>query len=176
VRSPGRSVVYCVALIPLAVAALFATLCGRADAATLWWIRLRTRVLGEPAPGATGRPRFAAVAGHAILSALLGAAALVPLGVEVLFVLRGVFYGFVDPGPYNDSWGGPSRAGAWTVHFLVSLPMAAAGIFVLIGIAAVHQRLTLALTGRRPAPWVIVVALVVPALAVIFFILWLHQI
>jgi hypothetical protein len=116
------------------------------------------------------------VLGYAVLSVLLGAAALIPLGIEVLFILRGVFYGLVDHGPYNHSWGGPTRGGAWVAHFLISLPIAAAGVAALIGIVAVHRRLTLLLTGRYSRRWPIAVALLIPIPAVVFFIAWLHQI
>jgi hypothetical protein len=162
----ARGLVYCALLIPRSVFALIAALCGRTDAAVARW----------PRRAATGRPGLVPVAGHALISLLLGAAALVPLGVELACVLRGVFYGLVDPGPYDQSWGGPSRAGAWAAHFLISLPLAAAGLLVLIGIAAVHQRLSPVLAGRRPVPWVIPVALAIPLPAVALFIAWLHQI
>ena len=69
-----------------------------------------------------------------------------------------------------------SGGGAWAAHFLISLPLAAAGILVLIGIAAVHRRLAPVLTGRRPVRWVIPVALAIPVPAVALFIAWLHQI
>jgi hypothetical protein len=168
----ARSIVNCVALIPFAMLALIAALCGRTEAAARWWRRLPPGTPAEP----SGRPGPVLVAGHALISLLLGAAALVPLGVELAFVARGVLYGLVDHGPYNHSWGGPSRAGAWAAHFLISLPMAAAGVLVLIGIAAVHQRLAPVLAGRRPARWVIPAALAIPVPAVALFIAWLHQI
>jgi hypothetical protein len=114
--------------------------------------------------------------GYAVLSTLLAASALIPLGIEVLFVLRGVFYGLVDHGPYDHSWGGPTRTGAWVAHFLISLPIAAAGLAALIGIVAVHKRLTLTLNGRYSRRWPIVAALLIPIPAVLFFIAWLHQI
>jgi hypothetical protein len=171
-----RSLLYCVTLIPLSGWSVIAALFGRAEAAARTWSRVRTRVLAEPPPPATHRPGFAVVAGHALLSLLLGAAALVPLGVEFLFVERGVFYGLADPGPYDHSWGGPTRAGAWLVHFLVSVPLAAAGLLMLIGIAALHQRLTAGLTGRRPGLGPILASVLVAAVAVVFFVAWLHQI
>jgi hypothetical protein len=172
----GRSLAYCVTLIPLAIVALLSALVGRSAMPASWWRGLRTRVLGQPAPRPTGRPGVGTMLGHSLLSLLLGAAALVPLGVELAFVLRGVFYGLVDHGPYDHSWGGPTRGGAWLVHFLVSLPLSLVGLLALIGIAAVHQRLTAALDGDRPARWLIPVALVIPLPAVALFIAWLHQI
>jgi hypothetical protein len=162
----ARSLAYCALLIPRSVSALIAALCGRTDRAVARW----------PHPGATARPGLVPVVGHALTSLLLGAVALLPLGVELLFVLRGVLYGLVDPGPYDHSWGGPSRGGAWAAHFLIGLPLAAAGLLVLIGVAAVHRRLTPVLAGRRPAPWVIPVALAIPVPAAVLFVAWLHQI
>lgn len=170
----GRSLLYCAALLPLAVASLLAVPVGRARAAGVWWLRLRARLLG--ATEAPDRPGVLLVAGHAALSVVLGVVALIPFGVLLAFVFRGVFYGLVDHGPYDNSWGGPSRAGAWLAHFLIGLPMAAAALLVLAGIAALHARLTTMLTGRRPAPWVLAVALVLPLPAVVLFIAWLHQI
>jgi len=166
----GLRLLYCAALLPLAAASLVAVLIGRARAAAGWWLRL-LGTADDP-----GRPGIIVVAGHAVLSLLLGATALVPFGVLLAFVFRGVFYGLVDHGPYDNSWGGPSRAGAWAAHFLISLPMAAAALLMLAGIATLHGRLSVMLTGRRPAPWVLAVALVLPLPAVVLFIAWLHQI
>jgi hypothetical protein len=170
----GRRLLYCAALLPLAASALIAALIGRARTAAGWWLRLRARLLGRAEP--CGRPRASVVAGHAVLSLLLGVVALVPFGVLLAFVFRGILYGLVDPGPYDDSWGGPGRAGAWLAHFLVGVPMAAAALLLLAGIAALHDRVTTVLAGHRPAPWVLTVALLLPLPAVAFFIAWLHQI
>jgi hypothetical protein len=170
----GRFLLYCAALLPLAVAALVAVPVGRARTAAGWWLRLRARLLGTTEQ--RGRPGALVVAGHAVLSLLLGVVALVPFGILLAFVFRGVFYGLVDHGPYDTSWGGPTRAGAWVAHFLVGLPMAAAAVLLLAGIALLHGRLSALLAGRRPAPWVLAVAVLLPLPAVAFFIAWLHQI
>jgi hypothetical protein len=154
----------------LAAASLLAVPVGRARVAAGWWLRLRGTA------DAPGRPGIFVAAGHAVLSLLLGATALVPFGVLLAFVFRGVFYGLVDHGPYDSSWGGPTRAGAWVAHFLIGLPMAAAALLLLAGIATLHGRLTTMLTGRRPALWVLIVTLVLALATVAFFIAWLHQI
>ncbi|MEU4219714.1 hypothetical protein [Actinoplanes sp. NPDC026623] len=169
----GRALLYCATLIPLGIVSLVAgPLDGPRTAG--WWRGLRTGLLGgTPVP--PGRPGPAKILGHAAASVLLGAAALPALGMMVLFVLRGVLYGIVDQGPYTTSWGGPSRAGAWIVHFLVGVPMAVAALAALAGIAAVHQRLTRSLDGPRPAGWVIAVTLLVPLLATVLVVLWTHQ-
>ncbi|SNY49997.1 hypothetical protein SAMN05421748_110187 [Paractinoplanes atraurantiacus] len=177
--SAGRSSAYCLVLLPLSAAAIAAALAGRPGKAAGWWQVLRERLLGAEGgriQGPTPAPRRSAVAGHAALSALLGAAALVPLGLEVLTVLRGLLYGLVDHGPYDHSWGGPTLAGAWLAHFAIGIPIIVAAALALTGIAAVHQRLTAALAGRPRAPWVVPVALLAPLPAIAFFIAWLHQI
>jgi hypothetical protein len=138
------------------------------------WLRLRLRLLGVTEP--PGRPGLVAVVGHAVLSLLLGLIALIPFGMLAAFVARGVFYGLVDHGPYTNSWGGPSRAGAWVVHFLVGVPMALVALLALVGIAALHSRSTTMLAGRRPAAWVLATAVVLPLPAVALFVAWLHQI
>jgi hypothetical protein len=164
-----RGPLYCAALLPLSVASLIAALLGRARSAARWWLRLGGSS-EQPGSGTV------VVAGHAVLSFLLGATALVPFGLILAFIFRGVCYGLVDNGPYDTSWGGPSRGGAWLAHFLIALPIAAVAVLLLALIAALHGRLSTVLTGRRPAGWVLIVALLVPLPAVAFFIAWLHQI
>lgn len=171
----SRSLLYCLLLPALAIGAVAATLVGRAQAAAGWWRWLRTRVLRVP-PVQVRRPRgVLAATGHALLSLLLGVVALVPLGIEALFIARCALYGLVDRGPYTDSWGGPTAAGAWLAHFLVGIPFAVAGLLALAGIAAMHQRLSRALDGERPAAWLIPVALVISPLGALFFVAWLRQ-
>jgi hypothetical protein len=174
-RASGRSLLYAATLLPVAIAALPAALVGRARTAARWWRWLRTGLLGAAPVESRRDPGPFAVIGHALLSLLLGTAALVPLGVLVLFVLRGALYGLVDPGPYDTSWGGPTRGGAWLAHFLVGLPMAAAGLAVLIGVAAVHQRLTRSLDGHRRAPWLIPVTLLIALAGALFVFAWTRQ-
>lgn len=175
VRAAGASFLYCLGLIPLALGAVLAVLSGQPRAAASWWRWLRVRVLRAPCPQQAREPGFFAVLSHAVLSLLLGVGALVPLGIEVLFLLRGVLYGLVDRGPYTESWGGPSLAGAWLAHFLVAVPFAIAGLLALIGIAAVHQRLTAALYGGKRRFWLVPVVLVIGLAGTMFIFTWLRQ-
>ncbi|MFI7544943.1 hypothetical protein [Actinoplanes sp. NPDC049599] len=171
----GKRAVYCVALLPLALGSLLAVFAGRSPVAVRWWSRLRSGLLGGTAPAPVPPPGPLVVAGHALLTVLLGLTALIPLGLILAFVVRGVCYGLVDPGPYDHSWGGPSRAGAWAAHFLIGLPIAVVALLLLAGLAAVHDRLSGLLAGRRPARWVLPVSLTAPLPAVLFFVAWLHQ-
>ncbi|GAB3796916.1 hypothetical protein [Micromonospora zhanjiangensis] len=176
VRATGRATLYCALLLPVAVAALPTGLAGGAATTANWWRTMRTRVLGAGPEPARRTPGVLAAAGHALLSLLLGAAALAPLGVLVLMVFRGVLYGLVDPGPYDTSWGGPTRAGAWLAHFLVGVPFTLASLAALVGIAAVHQRLTRGLDGHRRAGWLVPVALLVALAGGLFVFAWTRQI
>ena len=112
-RLAGRSLAYGASLLPVALLTLATVPLGGAGAAGARWRALRTGLLGmPPTPAPDWRPNSAAVLGHATLSLLLGVVALLPLGVELLMVLRGVLYGVVDSGPYDSSWvvrPGPAR-------------------------------------------------------------------
>ncbi|MEU8211130.1 hypothetical protein AB0B85_18275 [Micromonospora sp. NPDC049044] len=177
VRLAGRSLAYCATLVPVALLALATVPWGKAGAAAARWRALRTGLLGAPPTAAPDRrPGPVAVLGHGLLSLLLGFVALLPLGVELLMVLRGVLYGIVDSGPYDNSWGGPSRAGAWLAHFLVGLPLSAAGLAALMGIAAVHQRLTRRLDGERSPLWLLPTTLLMALAGALLFVAWTHQI
>ncbi|MEV4659046.1 hypothetical protein [Micromonospora sp. NPDC049301] len=54
--------------------------------------------------------------------------------------------------------------------------MAAAGLAALIGIAAVHQRLTRSLDGERRGPWLIPAALLIALAGALLFVAWTRQI
>ena len=177
-RAVGRSLLYCAVLIPVSTAALIAALLGRRQTAVSWWRALRTWLVSNGSAGgaALRRPGTVAVIGHALASLLLGAAALVPLGIQVLMLLRGVLYGLVDRGPYDHSWGGPTRGGAWLAHFLVSVPFTLAALGALAGIAAVHQRLTRSLDGGRPAWWQLPLTAVICLAGAVLVFAWSRQI
>jgi hypothetical protein len=92
---------------------------------------------------------------HAVLSVLLGLTGLVEAGLVAVFVFRGVLYGIVDKGPYTDAWGGPTLAGAWTVHFLVGVAVLAGAVLLGLSVTALHRRLTLWSEGGEVARWVL---------------------
>src|SRR5262249_37204344 len=114
---------------------------------------------------------------HAAMGILLGALALLPVGLEVFFVVRGVLYGVVDQGPYDNAWGGPTRAGAWLAHFGIGLLSAAAGLALLWGIAQLHRKLGARwLRGERTGAWVVPTAVMAAAAGVVLVLAWLHQV
>ncbi|GAA2125479.1 hypothetical protein GCM10009759_77560 [Kitasatospora saccharophila] len=133
--------------------------------------------LARGASALTGRrPRRARTLLHAAVGLPLGALALVAVGVEVLLVLRGLLYGFVEPGPYDHSWGGPSLAGAWLAHAAISLPFAAAALGLLWLVAELDTRLGAhLLRGERPGAWAWPAALAACAGGAVFVVAWVHQ-
>ncbi|WP_405693606.1 NUDIX hydrolase [Streptomyces sp. NBC_01185] len=154
-----------VTLLPRGVAALALAVAGRGGPA---------RVLlgaGPPAP----RPGAVRVAAHAAATVLLGALSLVLAGLLLMAVARGPFYGFVDQGPYDHSWGGPGKAGAWLAHFAVSVPSSLAAIAALWGVAGLQHRLTAPLRGERMARWVPPAVLVCCAAGSLFVFAFLRQ-
>jgi hypothetical protein len=179
-RTIAGAVGYCAALAPLSLVALAIVLFGQSRLAGGWLDRWQRTALGDPPTGQGTDPavprRPAAVAGYALVGVVLGVVALVPLGVLILFVARGVFYGVVDPGPYDTSWGGPTRAGAWLAHFAVGIPLALAALVALAGLAALHRRWGRLLAGGPAGWWVVPVTLVTCGAVAALVRAWLHQI
>ena len=169
-----RQIGYGAALFPASLATLGAALVGRPSGVRRWW----ARASGQDAAvqqGSGRQPGRLRLLGHALLCLPLGLMSLIPIGVEVLFILRGVFYGLVDDGPYNNSWGGPTRAGAWAAHFAIALPIAIAGLGALWVLNRLQTRLAGGMWGRKvgAAPFLISGVLMVGSVAL--FISWIHQ-
>ncbi|MFD6282064.1 hypothetical protein ACFWFI_41890 [Streptomyces sp. NPDC060209] len=156
-----------VTLLPRGAAALAAALAGRGGSAP-------SLLLADAAPDAP-RPGAVRVAGHAVATVLLGALSLVLAAVLLLAVARGAFYGLVDQGPYDHSWGGPGKAGAWLAHFAVATPCAFAAVAGLYGVARLQERLTAPLRGERRPGWVLPAVLVCSAAGALFVVAFVRQ-
>ncbi|MEU0302453.1 hypothetical protein ABZ252_23745 [Streptomyces sp. NPDC006175] len=166
-RRTALSAWYAATLLPRGAAALTAAAAGRGGSARSL---LRAGAgTGTPPPGAVR------AAGHAVATVLLGALSLVLTGVLLMAMARGLFYGFVDQGPYDHSWGGPSKAGAWLAHFAVAVPCAVATVAALLGVARLQKRLTAPLRGERRPGWVLPAVLVCSAAGALFVVAFLRQ-
>lgn len=176
VRRFGRQVGYAAALLPIAVWSIGAVAGGRADRARARWARVAgLEEAAEAAEAAGVRPGPVRLLAHALPAVPLGLLALIPVGVEILFVLRGVFYGLVDHGPYDHSWGGPTAGGAWLAHFGIGLPCAAAGLIVLWLLNRLHARLAGGMWGLRVGLWPVLVTVLACVGGVALTIAWIHQ-
>ncbi|MCP2328972.1 hypothetical protein HDA40_007479 [Hamadaea flava] len=116
------------------------------------------------------KPREAAV------TTAVGVLALIPIAMIVLCVARGVFYGLVEPGPYDNAWGGPTQGGAWAAHFLISIPFIAIGVLALLGLVRLRRSWLRWLGGERRRWWVLPVTLLLYAGAAVLIVAWLHQV
>ncbi|WP_306324673.1 hypothetical protein [Streptomyces venezuelae] len=170
----ARRIGFAALLLPAALGTAGAVVVGRSDVARRWWARG-----GEQGPVAGDggvRPGRARLLAHSLLCLPLGLLALIPLGLEVLFVLRGVLYPLVQPGPYTTAWGGPSMAGAWLVHFGVGVLSAVVGLGALWLLNRLHARLAGGMWGRGVGVWPVAVTAAAFAGGVLLVIAWLHQV
>ncbi|MFE3517728.1 NUDIX hydrolase [Streptomyces sp. NPDC059166] len=158
-----------VALLPRGAAALVMAAAGRGGFA-------RALLGAGPAAGSgTPRPGGTRTAAHAGATALLGVLSLLLTGVLLTGVARGPFYGLVEHGPYEHSWGGPGRTGAWVAHFAVSVPVVLAAMAALYGVAGLQCRLTAPLRGERRGRWVVPAVLVCCAAGALFAVAFSRQ-
>lgn len=165
-----RATSHALLLGPRAIADVVAVLRGQATRVVA---QQRRRAGGTGAAGPSGPGRALA---HAGLSVVLWFPALVLLGASILAVVRGLLYGLVDPGPYTEAWGGPTRAGAWTAHALVGLLTLAVAGLGFYGLVALHTRMTRRLLGTGGSGWTIPAALFIGAVTLLLIISWIRQI
>lgn len=136
-----RSLAYAASITPVGVAAL-TTAVTHPDRTTRLWGRLARRTIGHRTGDLDCAPSRVWLAGHAVMSVLLGLVAWMLIAIVGLMVARGALYGFVEDGPYDQAWGGPTLRGAWITHFAVSLPILAASVLLASGVTGLHRRTT----------------------------------
>lgn len=95
--------------------------------------------------------------------------------IAVLLVARGPLYGFVDPGPYDDAWGGPSRAGAWATHAGIAVVLGALAAGLFLGVERLRRRLARQDRGEPAAWWVRPAAVTACVAAALFVAAWTQQ-
>ncbi|MEU3911500.1 hypothetical protein [Streptomyces sp. NPDC029721] len=169
-----RRVGHAALLLPAVLGTAGAVVVGRADAARRWWAR--SGELGAAARAGHAGPGGARLLAHSLLCLPLGLLALIPLGMQVLFVLRGMLYPVVQAGPYTNAWGGPSLAGAWLAHFGVGLLSAVVGLGVLWSLNRLHARLAGGMWGRRVGVWPVLAVAAASAAGMMLVVAWTHQI
>jgi hypothetical protein len=173
-RSLARSLAYDALLAPVGVLTIGDAILGDPRMAGPRWLRLANHRLAAAEEHPAGRARVFA---YGLISALLGLVSLFVMFLVVLCVLRGPFWGFVEHGPVESgTWGGPTRAGAWTVHALIAVPCVVVFLFALRGIAALHSLLVRPLYGQASRWWVLPATIGLGGGALAFFWAWLQQV
>lgn len=105
-------------------------------------VRLSHKLLGDPAspPGAPPSRGRVMVYSLASLPLNLVSFALIAAAWSI-FVTRGFLYPVFAGNDLEHSWGGPTLAGAWLVHWLIGPPMVAAVAAILVPITRAQARL-----------------------------------
>ncbi|MGH3566803.1 MAG: hypothetical protein ACRDRH_12370 [Pseudonocardia sp.] len=170
-----RSLAYAASITSVGVAALGLAVTHPDHTARLWG-RLARRTIGHRTGDLNCAPGRVWLAGHAVMSVLLGLVGWMLIAIVGLMVARGALYGFVDAGPYDQAWGGPTLGGAWITHFAVSLPILAASMLLAVGVTGLHRRTTRRLEGTRAPWWVVPIVFMACAAAALFFIAWSRQV
>jgi len=161
---------------PVGLAAVLLVLFGRHRRAAALQRQTVRRLLDAPStPDAPDRPL--ATLTYAILSVPFG---LVGLWLALMIgpnTVRNLLYGFFVDGSYATSWGGPTLAGAWTVHAALALLLVPVGLWLVRGLTALQRRLADALLGGRRLPVAAAAGSVAVLLgAGLFLTAWLHQV
>jgi hypothetical protein len=113
---------------------------------------------------------------HSMLAGLAGVLTWFLVLLATIGAVRGIFYPLIAAHDYENSWGGPTLAGAWAVHALLGVGLVPVWLVLLAGLGQIQVRLTRRLLGRTGPAWPIPVSLVLDACGVLLFISWLHQI
>ncbi|WP_378729605.1 hypothetical protein [Nocardia brasiliensis] len=136
-------------------------------------LRVPRRLLGE---SITPRDRLAVRAVlHSVLGAALGLLSWFFAFLAVVGLVRGVCYPLVASDDYENSWGGPTLTGAWSVHALIGIAMLPVWLLLLAGLGTLQVRVARGLLGRAGPRWPVPVALLLCAAGVLFFLAWLQQ-
>ncbi|MFB8275632.1 hypothetical protein [Nocardia colli] len=137
-------------------------------------LRVPRRLLGEwvnPRKYSAARAFW-----HSVLSGVLGVVTWFLAFLAVLGAVRGVFYPLLTSGGYGNAWGGPSLAGAWSVHALIGVALLPVWLLLVAGIGALQVRLTRAILGRAGPRWPVALTVLLCAAGVLLFVSWVRQV
>ncbi|TQK42595.1 hypothetical protein FBY35_4023 [Streptomyces sp. SLBN-118] len=123
---------------------------------------------------AVSRGRFAD-AFAPIVGMGLGLVAWLVILISTQAAVNGALYPLLDAHDYENSWGGPTLAGAWAVHAALALPIVLAAVWVLRGLVVLGSQGQESSTGARSHRWSKPLALVVAAAGAVLFVGWVNQ-
>jgi hypothetical protein len=171
-----RSIGYDLALVPVSLLAIVRSLLGRSDAVHQAWRRL-ARFQGSPDPIRLRRPAAVGSVVNGLVSLVLGLLSWFLVMMLVMAVVRGPFFGFVEDGPFGpETWGGPTKAGAWAVHAAIAVPIIVLLPFVLRGLALLQSASVRHLYGSATSRLVLPATILLAIAGTAFFYSWTQQI
>jgi hypothetical protein len=169
-RRIARSIAYDLALVPVG---LITMLPGREVHQT--WQNL-AHFQRSPDPIRLRQPGALTSFLHSIVSVILGLLSWFLVLLLLISIVRGPFYGFVEHGPYGPgTWGGPTKAGAWTVHAAVAVPVILLLPLVLRGLGLLHAAFIWRLYGSTVSRMVLPATILLTIGGALFFYSWTQQ-
>ncbi|MEC3917545.1 hypothetical protein [Nocardia sp. CDC160] len=113
---------------------------------------------------------------HSVLALAVGLVAWFAAFLMVIAAVRGIFYPLIAAHDYEHSWGGPTLAGAWAVHFAGGALPFPLWILLIAGLGWIQLQLTRRLLGRVGPWWPVPISVLLFLGGTAFFIAWLHQV
>ncbi|MEC3956477.1 sensor domain-containing protein [Nocardia sp. CDC153] len=113
---------------------------------------------------------------HSVLALAVGLVAWFAAFLMVIAAVRGIFYPLIAAHDYEHSWGGPTLAGAWAVHFAGGALPFPLWVLLIAGLGWIQLQLTRRLLGRVGPWWPVPISVLLFLGGTAFFIAWLHQV
>lgn len=137
-------------------------------------LRAPRRMLGESVlPRKFSAPRSVS---HSVLSGGVGLLTWFLAFLAGLAAFRGVCFPLVAASNLENSWGGPTLAGAWAVHAALGVGLLPVWLSILAGLGAFQLRLIRGLLGRNGPRWPAPVAVALIAGGAMLFVAWIRQV
>lgn len=146
----------------------------------LAFTRVRTRLrvprllLREPVGAHNASPYRCLI--QSVLSGAVGLLGWFLAMLTVLVLVRGLAYPLVGADGYENSWGGPTLAGAWLVHAVLGVVIAPLFVAMIALLGRLQLRVIRTVLGGDRSWWAIPVAVVLAAAGGLFFVAWVQQI
>ena len=90
-------------------------------------------------------------------------------------LVNGVLYPLVDAHDYQHSWGGPTLAGAWAAHFLISLVFLPLLLWILRGLVQLGTQIDPANNRQKKRWWAMPLSALLTLGAIMLVTGWVHQ-
>lgn len=136
-------------------------------------LRVPRRLLREPVGAHTVSPVHCLI--HSVLSGGAGLLGWFLTMLSVLVPVRGLAYPLVA-GDYENSWGGPTLAGAWVVHAVLGVLIVPVLVAMIALLGRLQLRVTRTVLGGDRSWWAVPAALILAGVGGLLFVAWVRQI